>query len=516
MKIINSKAHNLMTNIFKKKFSLKNKGKAMNQFFSLPKFSLPKDRNFMADNAEEGDSVLKMFKTNTDLDREDMVKKVLKKRKLEVDSEVTKFFSDMDTKESIKVTENLIEKLRLRKEIKFTKEYKQSQILNEYGNYDRYFTGMKKNVTERGYASEDDGEEIWQKKFQELKEKYLNPLERKNKELGMNYQLDQMLKSDLKSKNFLNYNLIDFLKNTQEENLEFHDSKVKRFDLRNIVHQKVFQHKFRKPIKNKYKKPYLSFKTQSRKNKPFFKGNEEDEPIKEFSSNELLNRYHFAKKRLPIPKDSAVYESFLAIQESNLEIDKPLVQSGRVSPWVKEDIYREFLQGWTVKDLSYKYGLLPERVKVIVWCRDLFWREIYPKIGDQGLKELLDIEFLYASRFGFIDYGKDLEVMAERERGIHIKNINRSLLDSRPNEHDIKLLSGKLKNYRPCKYNSVIEKFIGKGPHGYLVKNMVVNRGLGKKRVSIMFERFCKRKDFIPHTLPEKIVRRKMLGPRLA
>lgn len=32
---------------------------------------------------------------------------------------------------------------------------------------------------------------------------------------------------------------------------------------------------------------------------------------------------------------------------------------GRMSPFAKEDLYRSYLRGMTIKDLSLKYGILP-------------------------------------------------------------------------------------------------------------------------------------------------------------
>lgn len=40
---------------------------------------------------------------------------------------------------------------------------------------------------------------------------------------------------------------------------------------------------------------------------------------------------------------------------------------GRMSPFVKETIYREYQKGMSVKDLSLKYGILHQRVKAIVF-----------------------------------------------------------------------------------------------------------------------------------------------------
>jgi len=41
--------------------------------------------------------------------------------------------------------------------------------------------------------------------------------------------------------------------------------------------------------------------------------------------------------------------------------------NGRMSPFVKETIYREYQRGMTIKDLSLKYGILHMRVKAIIF-----------------------------------------------------------------------------------------------------------------------------------------------------
>lgn len=40
---------------------------------------------------------------------------------------------------------------------------------------------------------------------------------------------------------------------------------------------------------------------------------------------------------------------------------------GRMSPLAKEELYILYQKGMTVKDLSLKYGILPQRVKAIVF-----------------------------------------------------------------------------------------------------------------------------------------------------
>lgn len=89
--------------------------------------------------------------------------------------------------------------------------------------------------------------------------------------------------------------------------------------------------------------------------------------------------------------------------------------NGRVSPVAKEELYRLYLKGSNIKDLSLKYGILPQRVKAIIYQRHLYWTEVYPKLGETHLRMAMEREMLYATDFPFIDYGKDLRLMSEIE-----------------------------------------------------------------------------------------------------
>jgi len=189
----------------------------------------------------------------------------------------------------------------------------------------------------------------------------------------------------------------------------------------------------------------------------------------------------------------------------------------RVSPFIKEDIYRAYLEGWTVKDLSYKYGFAPERIKCIVFDRDYFWKHIYPIIGESGLRKRLKDEFEHARKYGFWEYGKDLEFMAEREQGYLVKQITRGEMDAKPTkEHEI-TISKELNNLVKVKSQDFVTiGFYGKGAKGYAIKEMIMRRGLGRKRVSRMFESYLHLKDKYPHLLPKNVIRMKEYGPRMA
>ena len=86
----------------------------------------------------------------------------------------------------------------------------------------------------------------------------------------------------------------------------------------------------------------------------------------------------------------------------------------------------------SVKDLSLKYGILPQRVKAIIFQKHLYWEEIYPKLGETHLRMAIEREMTYAMSFPFVDYGLDLHLMAELEKGIRVDKIERSDVDVDP------------------------------------------------------------------------------------
>jgi len=46
----------------------------------------------------------------------------------------------------------------------------------------------------------------------------------------------------------------------------------------------------------------------------------------------------------------------------------------------REDVFKMFVNGASVREISRKYGIIPERVKAIVWLRRTYYDEIMPKL----------------------------------------------------------------------------------------------------------------------------------------
>jgi hypothetical protein len=61
----------------------------------------------------------------------------------------------------------------------------------------------------------------------------------------------------------------------------------------------------------------------------------------------------------------------------------------------------------------------------------LYWEEVYPKLGETHLRICLETEALYASEIPFIDYGSDLHIMAEMEKGVKLQKLYRTESDSK-------------------------------------------------------------------------------------
>jgi hypothetical protein len=103
--------------------SITDKEKRLQQFFKLPKHKLEFHDKIYDRNPEEM-SVLGSYEEQQ-IDKLDLMNKVMRQKRVEAESKMSKFFQNNTPRENIKISENLIEKLRLKKEFKFTENFKQ-------------------------------------------------------------------------------------------------------------------------------------------------------------------------------------------------------------------------------------------------------------------------------------------------------------------------------------------------------------------------------------------------------
>ena len=52
-----------------------------------------------------------------------------------------------------------------------------------------------------------------------------------------------------------------------------------------------------------------------------------------------------------------------------------------LSPKAVDTIYELYLQGWNVREISKRFGILPARTKFCVWVRAQLYHEVIPKLG---------------------------------------------------------------------------------------------------------------------------------------
>lgn len=162
--------------------------------------------------------------------------------------------------------------------------------------------------------------------------------------------------------------------------------------------------------------------------------------------------------------------------------------NGRMSPMAKEELYRNYIKGMNIKDLSLKYGIIPQRVKAIIFQRHLYWNEVYPKMGETHMRLAMEREQLYAADFPFIDYGCDLRLMSEIEKGVKMVKIKQSDIDTNPPEAVKKRVEAALAKMKPKKHDYLPEDFVGKAGKGYILKNWIVHRGMGSPMVTKRFK----------------------------
>lgn len=112
------------------KYNSHNKDKRLNDFFRLPKHDISQHNLNDTNLAREVNfkmSALNSYKTKTEdmkLDKQDLINRQAKIAEEANKSHLVDFFSNSTDQETIKMSQNLIEKLRLKKEFTFQQEYK--------------------------------------------------------------------------------------------------------------------------------------------------------------------------------------------------------------------------------------------------------------------------------------------------------------------------------------------------------------------------------------------------------
>ena len=87
-----------------------------------------------------------------------------------------------------------------------------------------------------------------------------------------------------------------------------------------------------------------------------------------------------------------------------------------------------------------------------------------------------------------MEYGQDLAVMAELEKGIKIEQVTRSEYDTDPTHKEKEVINHFISKVHARKSDRIPIKLEGKGPDAYLLQEWVWHKGKGAPRVSQSFK----------------------------
>ena len=155
-------------------------------------------------------------------------------------------------------------------------------------------------------------------------------------------------------------------------------------------------------------------------------------------------------------------------------------------------------------------------MKAVIWLKQTFYDEYLPRMSFDHMKIATDYQ-LFWRKARYVDYGLDLEVLAERERGVQVKRFSRTAEDLAPNADFNQKIESVLVTKKKKKWDQVVEDFVGEGSRGYLIKNWHVYRGHASERVNKKFKKCVHYGDklhMVPKRARDKL--KKGLGPRIA
>lgn len=149
----------------------------------------------------------------------------------------------------------------------------------------------------------------------------------------------------------------------------------------------------------------------------------------------------------------------------------------RMSPWAKQRVYKDYQKGMNMRDISLKYGITHKRAAAIVYQKEMFFKIMYPKLGETYARFAMDIERQYGDEFGFTDYGVDLEELAMHEQGAPSIVTGRTAVDKYPPKRIQKKIEKKLGSMKNKRVFEVPIRHQGNGPKGYLLQEVICRRG---------------------------------------
>lgn len=223
----------------------------------------------------------------------------------------------------------------------------------------------------------------------------------------------------------------------------------------------------------------------------------------------------FEKKFVKMIDQSAVDDP---IDQIEYEIEKPILQLSLRS---KLEAYRLYLEGWNIKDICMRFGISPQRAKIIIWNFQYYIEDVLPfQTPEQVIEDLYMEIFPHDDEVEIVDYGIDLEILHKFQAGHEVKVFKKQYMDHLPKTNKEAGMTDKEIEERVNKTKSkredfVIEKIVSTGSPPYYLKNWLIYRGRGMMRVNRMFKKIVERSYYQGH-LPYDVNKKLEKGPRIA
>lgn len=206
------------------------------------------------------------------------------------------------------------------------------------------------------------------------------------------------------------------------------------------------------------------------------------------------------------------------IEQTENMMEKPQLQ---LSLRAKLEIYRLYIEGWSIKDICMRFGVSPQRTKFVIWNLQYYIEDVLPFSTPEQVIEGIYMELNPEDDdVKLVDYGIDLDSLHRFKAGNEVKVFAKQYMDHIPKtnkeaEMTEKEIDEKIKKTKTKKEDFVIEKSVSGGSTPHYLKNWVVYSGHGMMRVNRMFKAIVERNHYKGH-LPHKVVARLEKGPRVA
>ena len=193
-----------------------------------------------------------------------------------------------------------------------------------------------------------------------------------------------------------------------------------------------------------------------------------------------------AKKKMGVAEKAATKQAMFNLMRGNVALKSS----------AKEAIYRDYMAGMTLRDVCVKYGVMGDRAKAIIYGRHQYWTVIYPQYGEKHKRDVEKFVDLMEKKDGisnnqtfFVDMNIDTmykKPIAKISPPLLKRSMADKLLDENQSHQYRELFS---KYVHKKEFMTVPLKMIGSGPRGYLLKNMFIHNGKGKRDADLKFRK---------------------------